>query len=160
MTMMQDLDIKNYKLLQEISAGGVVILKKEGELMVVTIKRAKMKDHSLPKGHQAPGESLQETAIREVEEETGYKTEAVAYLGPFTYNVKSDTTKTITMRTVHWFLMRATSGSKRSANEEIKKVTLTPINGDFSYLTYDNDKMFIEKTREFLNRHPASLNEG
>lgn len=156
--MVQDLDIENYKLLQEISAGGVVVLEKDKETMVVTIEREKMKDHCLPKGHQEPGESLQETAIREVKEETGYEAKAIAYLGPFTYNVKSDTNKTIIMRTVHWFLMRVVGGSKKSANEEVKKVTLTPIDGDFSYLTHNNDRIFIEKAKEVLNKLPASSN--
>lgn len=153
---MQDFDVQNYKLMQEMSAGGVAIMEKDGKTMVLTIDREKMNDHCLPKGHQEQGESLQETAIREIREETGYETTPLAYLGVFTYNVKSDTNKTIAMRTVHWFLMKVVGGSEREANEEVKKVRLTPIDGNFSYLTYDNDRMFIEKAREALKNLPKT----
>lgn len=156
---MGNLDIKNYKLIQEVSAGGVVLLKDSNETMVVTIEREKMRDFCLPKGHQDISESLQETAIREVREETGYDAEPTSYLGQFTYNVKSDTNKTITMRTVHWFLMEVIGGVERDSNDEVKRVILTPMDGDFSYLTYDNDRMFIDKAKEALKKMSADSND-
>lgn len=104
--MEQNFDVKNYKLFQEISAGAVCVTEQDDQIKIMTIERGKMKDKSLPKGHQEPGESLQETAIREIFEETGYKIEPIFYLGVFTYTVKSETVKTIVLRTVHWFLAR------------------------------------------------------
>ena len=71
-----------------------------GIASVVAIDRVAVKDTSLPKGHQEPGESLQQTAIREVLEETGFRAKPVEYLGEFTYEVKNDANKKITMVTV------------------------------------------------------------
>jgi len=154
--MQQNFNVQNYQLFQEISAGGVVILEKNGEQFIITIERKKMKDQCLPKGHQDPNESLQKTAIREVKEETGCEAQILTYLGPFTYSVKSDSNKTITIITVHWFLMKVIGGAEREANAEVKKINLTPIDGDFSFLTYDNDRMFIEKAKKVLKKLPNS----
>ena len=87
-----------------------------GIASVVAIDRVAVKDTSLPKGHQEPGESLQQTAIREVLEETGFRAKPVEYLGEFTYEVKNDANKKITMVTVHWFLMLIESGKPRKVN--------------------------------------------
>src|SRR3989304_74405 len=97
----EEVDVKNYRLYQEVSAGGVAIEQKDGVYHVVVIEREKMNDHCLPKGHQDEGESFQETAIRELKEETGFDTKPLAYLGDFTYSVKNDEKKRIVMRTVH-----------------------------------------------------------
>lgn len=148
--MANSYDVKNYKMFQKISAGGVVLVKEDGKWMVVTIEREKMNDKCLPKGHQDEGESLQDTARREIFEETGYKAEPVTYLDQFTYSVKSDTNKTITLRTVHWFLMEANENEKKEADEEIRNVKLYPLDGDFSFLTYDNDRMFITKAQKAM----------
>lgn len=149
--MEQNFDVRNYKLFQEISAGAVCVIEKDGKINVLTIEREKMNDRCLPKGHQEPGESLQETVIREILEETGYKVSPSFYLGTFSYSVKSEEKKTITIRTVHWFLATIFETHKKEPDEEIKKVNLTPIDGDFSFLTYDNDRMFIEKAKKFLS---------
>lgn len=151
--MEQDFDIKNYQLYQEISAGAVCIIEQDHQIKVMTIEREKMKDKSLPKGHQEPGESLQETAIREILEETGYQAEPNVYLGVFSYSVKSEEKRSITIRTVHWFLAKILIGSDREANEEVKKINLTPIDGDFSFLTYENDRIFVDKVREILKKN-------
>ena len=150
--MNKELYNNSYKLYQEISAGGVVIVQRDGHCFVVTIERGNVKDFSLPKGHQNPGESLQDTAIREVYEETGYKAQPITYLDSFTYFVQSDKQKTITIRTVHWFFMKATNKSDRKADCEVKRVCLTPVENNFSFLTYDNDRMFIEKVKELLKQ--------
>ena len=148
--MNKELYNNSYKLYQEVSAGGVVVVQRGEHCFVVTIERENIKDHSLPKGHQVLGESLQDTAIREVYEETGYRAQPIAYLDSFTYFVRSDKQKTITIRTVHWFFMKATNESNREADSEVKKVNLTSIENNFSFLTYDNDRMFIAKAKELL----------
>lgn len=51
----------------EVNAAGGLVTNNKGEFLL--IRRSGLWD--LPKGHQEPGESLENTALREVEEETG-----------------------------------------------------------------------------------------
>ena len=53
----------------EVTAAGGLVINAKGEFLL--IRRSGLWD--LPKGHQDPGENLETTAIREVEEETGLK---------------------------------------------------------------------------------------
>ena len=53
----------------EVNAAGGLVINEKGEFLL--IRRSGLWD--LPKGHQDPGESLEDTALREVEEETGLK---------------------------------------------------------------------------------------
>jgi 8-oxo-dGTP pyrophosphatase MutT (NUDIX family) len=60
------------------AAGGIVWRAESGRLEVVVVHRPQYDDWSLPKGKAAPGESDEDCARREVEEETGLRCE----LGP------------------------------------------------------------------------------
>jgi len=51
----------------EVNAGGGLVTDSEGKFLL--IRRSGLWD--LPKGHQEPGENIEDTALREVEEETG-----------------------------------------------------------------------------------------
>ena len=53
----------------EVNAGGGLVNNAEGKFLL--IRRSGLWD--LPKGHQEPGEPIEVTAVREVEEETGLK---------------------------------------------------------------------------------------
>ena len=53
----------------EVNAAGGLVTNKKGEFLL--IRRSGLWD--LPKGHQEAGEALEDTALREVEEETGVR---------------------------------------------------------------------------------------
>ena len=53
----------------EVNAGGGLVTNYKGEFLL--IRRSGLWD--LPKGHQEAGEAIEDTALREVEEETGLK---------------------------------------------------------------------------------------
>ena len=100
----------------ERSAGGVVVRALAGSWHALLIKDPYGK-WSLPKGHMEGGESLRETAVREVEEETGIRPEVV---GP-----KIDTVDWIFRdgdETIHkyctFFLMRSRTGEAVPQSEE------------------------------------------
>lgn len=75
----------SYSLFHLISAGGVVFKKVKGKIRFAIIERHACKDWTLPKGHQRDKETLQQTARREVFEETGFYCAILDYLGSFTY---------------------------------------------------------------------------
>lgn len=145
--------LKPYKTYQEISAGGVPVLIENGKPMFVVVEREVIKDISLPKGHQKSGETLRQTAMREVLEETGFDAKPMDYLGKFTYKIKDDVHKKITMVTVHWFFMIVKSGKLIKSNNEIKQIRLLPLNSDFSILTYDNHRLFIKKAKKLIGKY-------
>jgi ADP-ribose pyrophosphatase len=80
-----------------VSAGGLVF-NLEGEVLLI---RDRLGYWVYPKGHIEEGESPQEAARREVEEETGVRAKALAPLGTTRY-----TNDRGQLREVHWFLMQ------------------------------------------------------
>ena len=71
----------------EVQAAGGVITRPgtNGEVEVALVHRPKYGDWSLPKGKLVPGESFEEAAIREVEEETGMRCGLETELGQAMY---------------------------------------------------------------------------
>lgn len=65
----------------------------------------------LPKGTPAPGESLEQTATREVREETGLEVEVVAPLGSIEYWFVRNQNGARCHKTVHFYLMVPKGGS-------------------------------------------------
>lgn len=137
------------QLFHEISAGGIVVrCTKKGKCAIAVIKRSDMNDWTLPKGHQERNESLQETAIREVFEETRIRAVPVLYLGSFTYFVVGRTKKGVPRRihrTVHWFLMKYKKSRLRRLDREVERVLWVSVNEDFSFMSYKNDQAMIKK---------------
>lgn len=69
------------KTLKVISAGGVVLWPGQHEVEVLMCGRTADGLWALPKGTPEEGETLDETALREVREETGVKPTLVSYTG-------------------------------------------------------------------------------
>src|SRR5438309_5213995 len=97
------------------AAGGVVYRprKRDGSREVVMIHRPKYDDWTLPKGKLEPGESVEDAAVREVFEETGFRTEIERRIGETAYRDRHGRPKRVT-----YYAMRPVSGRFR-ANEEV-----------------------------------------
>lgn len=100
------------------SAGGVVLTCDGGEAFVALVR----KRHGtwvLPKGHVEPDETLHETALREVAEETGLDKsllEVTKYLGSWNFN-EHDPTQAMEKRN-HFFLMKFVPGGRPSLSSD------------------------------------------
>jgi 8-oxo-dGTP pyrophosphatase MutT (NUDIX family) len=92
--------------LDTISCGGVVIYKGKA-LILYRSRMAKFDGWVLPKGKKEFRESDEDTALREVREETGAKAKVVRFLGKTRYNFQGDERQIY--KTVVWFLMSADS---------------------------------------------------
>ena len=96
----------------EVSAGGIVVgMGDEGPqaAIIARLNRAGRVEWCLPKGHVEDGETLAETAVREVAEETGIRGVVVDTLGAIDYWFFADGRRI--HKTVHLFLLEATGGT-------------------------------------------------
>lgn len=110
---------------KEISAGGIIVCLWHGELYVLLMKDMKG-NWTFPKGKIEEGEDLQQTAIREIEEEVGVKNlTLVSELTPAMYWYFRECA---IRKTVHYFLFRSKSLQKvRVQSEEgISEAKWTP----------------------------------
>lgn len=98
-----------------VSCGGVVIYR--GKILLLYKNyRNRYDGWVLPKGTVEEGENHQETATREVKEETGADAQIMKYLG--TSNYEFTTPEDKISKTVHWYLMKGESFYSKPQKEE------------------------------------------
>lgn len=124
------------------SAGGVVFK----DDLILLIKSKSRNTVSIPKGRVEPNESLEETAVREVREETGYDTKIVSKIGSINFDFEKD--GEIRNKTVTCFKLETLSDSNPEPNlqegEDFENIWVTP-NEAISLLTYDEEKDVLKR---------------
>lgn len=106
-----------------VSAGGVVLaeLRPDAPVALVAHRSARGSlQWTLPKGAQEPGESVGQTALREVREETGLEAELVGALDTIDYWFVWAPEQTRYHKFVHYFLMRAVGGDFADHDHEME----------------------------------------
>jgi len=139
---------------EEISAGGVLVRRIDDCLEVALISVKHGKRWGLPKGRQEAGELLRETALREVEEETGLKGSIVSELGSisFDFNFKSGNDRSRRHKVVHFFLMDYIGGDITGFDRhEVKECRWFPIEDALTRLSFDDEKGLLRESRRQLN---------
>jgi 8-oxo-dGTP pyrophosphatase MutT (NUDIX family) len=105
---------------KEISAGGIVY-KRENHNVKILMIEDKYHKLTIPKGKQEAGETLEETAIREIEEETGILGNIVQPLSKIYYHY-TDQERGHIDKEVTYYLVEATGGDVQVQIEEINQV--------------------------------------
>ena len=141
---------------QLVSAGGVLVRQTEGETEVILCGRPNIDLWGLPKGTPNSGESLEETASREVEEETGIKPQIVFKIGTTQYWFTRPNDKARCHKTVHYYLMNPVSGDTFLHDAEYEEVAWFPVNIAIKKLTYDNDVQMVKKAVDIFSKEKAS----
>lgn len=102
-------------MIDAVSCGGLVIYRGKILLLYKNYKN-RYEGWVLPKGTVEDGESYEQTALREVREESGVDAQLVKYIGKteYTFAVPGD----IVTKVVHWYLMRADSYDSKPQREE------------------------------------------
>ncbi len=98
-----------------VSCGGVVIFR--GKILLLYKNyHNRYEGWVLPKGTVEPGETQEQTALREVLEETGVDASIIEYVGKseYTFNIPNN----IVNKEVHWYLMYSDSYYSRPQKEE------------------------------------------
>jgi 8-oxo-dGTP diphosphatase len=115
------------------AAGGVPVREDGGGVEVLVVHRPRYDDWTFPKGKREPGETDEECAIREVEEETGLRCALEEELPSTTYVDRHGRPKL-----VRYWRMRPVSGELRVAEEADEARWLGPAEAA-SLLTYERD---------------------
>lgn len=134
----KDLEISKEPL--EICAGGVVFAKKNNDLIFVVVLDAYGK-WTLPKGHVELDEKIEETAVREIGEETGLADlKILGKIGDTDYEVHQPKKKPFIKR-VHFFLIETVPQELKPASDnEIKDAAWLTQAEAISRLDYENVK--------------------
>ncbi len=128
------------------AAGGIVLRSSgSGEWEVLLVHRPRYDDWSLPKGKADAGESDEQTALREVEEETGLRCTLGAPAGRTRYRDSKGRDKV-----VHYWLMAPMSDEAAAdgmfvANDEVDAVHWCSIEEATERLSYAHDRKLLAK---------------
>lgn len=109
----------------ERAAGGVVYRRSDTGIDVLLIHDRYGKI-ALPKGKEEPGETPEETAVREIEEETGIVASIETMLEETAYTYRKPDGETVN-KTVRFYLLQARGGELAAQVEEIRDVSWVPL---------------------------------
>jgi len=139
------------KRVDEVSAGGLVI--DFSGTRGLLIGRIDHKDASrerllwsLPKGHIEAGETPEQAAIREVQEETGITSEITKSIGVIDFWFMAGGKRI--HKTVHHFIFKEVSGELTPQITEVDEVAWFPLTEIVERLAYPDEKKLIAKSGE------------
>lgn len=144
------------RTVHETSAGGLVIDGLDGPrdgqvaALIGRVDRRGRMLWSLPKGHIELGETAEQTAIREVAEETGIRGGVLAALGRIDYWFVTDGRRV--HKTVHHYLMRFLGGELSDDDLEVAEVAWVPIQELPSRLAYADERRLAEVADELIDK--------
>ncbi|MGA2911764.1 MAG: NUDIX domain-containing protein [Candidatus Levyibacteriota bacterium] len=140
----------------QFSAGGVVfkkssIINHQSEILVLVCQHSQHHGWVFPKGligDHVEGEQKEDTALREVEEETGAKGKIIQLLNPVDYWYFFEGEKI--HKTVYYFLMEYVSGDITKHDTEMENVAWLPEAEVEKRLTYPTDKQVWQEAKQLL----------
>lgn len=141
-------------VIHKVSAGGVVYHRGK----VLTIKWLSKNSIEFPKGAVEPGETVAETSVREVFEETGYKVRLGQSLDQVTFEFDWDDGKRY-RKSVYYFLMSLMNDDQptpnRESNEDFENLWLSPEEAS-AMLTHDDSKEVLRRAMRVVNDTKSS----
>ncbi|PKW13459.1 NUDIX hydrolase [Saccharopolyspora spinosa] len=135
---------RRLRTVDETSAGGLVVDGAEG--LAAIIGRLDRKGRllwSLPKGHIEADESAEQTAVREVAEETGIIGRVVAPIGTIDYWFVAGNRRI--HKTVHHFLLDAVGGQLSDEDVEVTEVAWVPLGELDEILAYADERRLVRR---------------
>lgn len=119
------------------AAGGLLVRRVGTELQIALIHRPAQSDWSFPKGKLEGGETYEEAAQREVQEETGLSGRLLRFVGHTEYTDRKGRPKVV----AYW-VMAAESGSF-AVNEEVDELRWLDLPAAGRLLSYSRDRELL-----------------
>ena len=138
------------------SAGGIVVRFDDGIPSLVVGARRRDRDiltWTLPKGTPNPGETREQTALREVSEETGLEVRITDELDSIEYWFVQRGTRI--HKTVHYFLMEPTGGDLDRHDHEFDQVRWIAFAEAPTLLTFETERALVAKAAEIVDPSPS-----
>lgn len=137
----------------EFSAGGIVYKKESDTIYILIGQHSGHHGWVFPKGligDHKKGETKEETAVREVREETGITAEILQPVTPirFWYQWQGEKRK----KTVYYFVMKYIEGKTEDHDWEMQTVEWLPIDEVENRLTYSSDKKVWQEAKQFITQ--------
>lgn len=133
------------------SAGGVVFKKEQGQLYILVAQHAGHHGWVFPKGligDTVKDEGKEQTALREVKEETGVEGKILKPLTPVTFWYVWEKEKH--KKTVYYYIMEYMSGDITDHDWEMERVEWLSLEKVEERLTYDADKKVWREARQHI----------
>ncbi len=143
------------KMERPVSAGGVVYRIEDQDLQILLCGWRSPSSWMLPKGTPDPGETLEQTALREVREETGLEVVIQAYVDRTQYWFTSDSGGVRYHKTVHFYLMSPVGGSLSFHDPEFDLVQWFPVGEAVRAMTHTNDARIVERAVAMVRAEAA-----
>jgi 8-oxo-dGTP pyrophosphatase MutT (NUDIX family) len=126
-----------------VSAGGVVAKRVDGRIQVALVGDSQRDAWYLPKGGLAQGETIEQAALREVNEETGLEVEMVGPIRVIEYWFFARGSRV--HKKVHYFLMEPTGGDFSRRDQENDRAGWFDLEDALAAMSYENE---VEVVRE------------
>jgi ADP-ribose pyrophosphatase YjhB (NUDIX family) len=142
---------RGLRKVEETSAGGLVVDRTEGAPRVALIGRVDRRGRllwSLPKGPVEAGETHEDAAVREVEEETGIRGRVLAALGTIDYWFVAEDRRI--HKTVHHYLLEASGGELSDEDIEVDEVAWVPLTELRDRLAYAGERRLADTAADLL----------
>jgi 8-oxo-dGTP pyrophosphatase MutT (NUDIX family) len=142
---------RSLRKVEETSAGGLVVDRSGSRPRAAIIGRLDRRGRllwSLPKGHLEAGESAEDAAVREVEEETGIRGRVVAPLGTIDYWFVAEDRRI--HKTVHHYLLEASGGELSDEDIEVDEVAGVPLDELRERLAYAGERRLADTAAGLL----------
>ena len=158
--------MERYQTIRAYSAGGVVFrlapLKAHGDFQsrgetseqtpveVALVGRSQQGLWTLPKGTPCSGETIEQVASREVQEETGLEVHLISYIGAISYSFVRDQIRYY--KQVRHFLFETTGGDIALHDSEYDRVAWFPLPEAFRRISYANEANILSQAEEIVQR--------
>ncbi|MCI0440405.1 MAG: NUDIX hydrolase [Chloroflexi bacterium] len=143
---------QNERIENLLSAGGVVYRRSNGSIEVVVCGRSEPPIWGLPKGTPDYGETREQTALREVREETGLDVELEGFIDSIDYWFVRSRDGTRCHKTVLYYLMTPSGGDVSQHDHEFDIVTWLPVEEALDTLTYENEVRVVQKGLSMVSK--------